>query len=126
MRVYAQDHLVGLFYLWAGIICLPYYRYGSLAATGKVHMAPQALMMGFEGISNRYLSGYRLTFIIGSDPETIDAGTVNSRYDSILASKTLMLNGSHRIDYDMDRDMIWRWDQVLPTHPNGMRFSVFN
>ncbi len=89
-------------------------------------MTPQALMMGFEGISNRYLSGYRLTFIIGSDPETIDAGTVNSRYDTILASKTLMLNGSHRIDYDMDRDMIWRWDQVLPTHPNGMRFSVFN
>ena len=27
--------------------------------------------------------------------------------------------------YDMDRDMLWRWDQVLKTHPNGMRFSVF-
>ncbi|KAJ7814649.1 serine dehydratase alpha chain-domain-containing protein [Mycena leptocephala] len=25
----------------------------------------------------------------------------------------------------MDRDMLWRWDQVLKTHPNGMRFSVF-
>lgn len=25
----------------------------------------------------------------------------------------------------MDRDMIWRWDQVLKTHPNGMRFSCF-
>jgi hypothetical protein len=24
-------------------------RYGSLAATGKGHMTPQALMMGFEG-----------------------------------------------------------------------------
>lgn len=21
--------------------------------------------------------------------------------------------------------MIWRWDEVLKTHPNGMRFSVF-
>lgn len=21
--------------------------------------------------------------------------------------------------------MLWRWDQVLKTHPNGMRFSVF-
>ncbi|KAI0791612.1 serine dehydratase alpha chain-domain-containing protein [Irpex lacteus] len=36
-----------------------------------------------------------------------------------------MLNGHHHIHYDMDRDMLWRWDQVLKTHPNGMRFSVF-
>jgi hypothetical protein len=25
----------------------------------------------------------------------------------------------------MNRDMLWRWDQVLKTHPNGMRFSCF-
>lgn len=25
----------------------------------------------------------------------------------------------------MDRDMLWRWDEVLKTHPNGMRFMVF-
>ncbi len=36
-----------------------------------------------------------------------------------------MLGGRHRIVYDMDKDMVWRWDQVLKTHPNGMRFSVF-
>jgi len=22
--------------------------------------------------------------------------------------------------------MLWRWDQVLKTHPNGMRFSCFD
>ena len=22
--------------------------------------------------------------------------------------------------------MVWRWDEVLKTHPNGMRFSVFD
>lgn len=32
----------------------------------------------------------------------------------------------HRITYDMDRDMLWRWDVVLKTHPNGMRFSAFD
>jgi hypothetical protein len=37
-----------------------------------------------------------------------------------------MLGGHHRITYDMDRDMLWRWDQVLKTHPNGMRFSCFD
>lgn len=36
-----------------------------------------------------------------------------------------MLGGRHRIEYDMDKDMVWRWDQVLKIHPNGMRFSVF-
>ncbi|KAG9117686.1 hypothetical protein FRC07_007360, partial [Ceratobasidium sp. 392] len=85
--------------------------YGSLAATGKGHMTPQALLMGFEG----------------SDPESIDTGAINSRYDAILQNKTLNLGGVRRIKYDMDKvgDMLWRWDQVLKTHPNGMRFSAF-
>ncbi|PPQ94651.1 hypothetical protein CVT25_009382 [Psilocybe cyanescens] len=62
----------------------------------------------------------------GSDPETIDTGTIPSRYAGILQNKTLFLGGHHRISYDMDRDMLWRWDQVLKTHPNGMRFSCFD
>ncbi|KAF8196657.1 L-serine ammonia-lyase [Mycena galopus ATCC 62051] len=83
--------------------------YGSLAATGKGHHTPQAILLGLEG----------------SDPETIDTGTIPSRYDTIVTAKSLLLAGHHRIHYDMDRDMLWRWDQVLKTHPNGMRFSVF-
>lgn len=62
---------------------------------------------------------------LGSDPETIDTGTIASRYASILKNKVLLLGGHHCIQYDVDRDMLWRWDQVLKTHPNGMRFSVF-
>lgn len=96
-RTYATKHLT----------C---HRYGSLAATGKGHMTPQALMMGF----------------LGHDAETIDTGTVEPQYQSILSTKSLLLNGTHRIKYDMQRDMVWRFDQVLPTHPNGMRFSVFD
>ncbi|KAI0272658.1 serine dehydratase alpha chain-domain-containing protein [Gloeopeniophorella convolvens] len=84
--------------------------YGSLAATGKGHHTPQAILLGLEG----------------SDPETIDTGTIPSRYAAIQTNKTLLLGGKHRITYDMDRDMLWRWDQVLKTHPNGIRFSVFD
>ncbi|KIM56490.1 hypothetical protein SCLCIDRAFT_1220283 [Scleroderma citrinum Foug A] len=84
--------------------------YGSLAATGKGHHTPQAILLGLEG----------------SDPETIDCGTIPSRYDAILNNKSLHLGGKHRIHFDMDRDMLWRWDQVLKTHPNGMRFSCFD
>lgn len=36
-----------------------------------------------------------------------------------------MLGGTHRIAYEPERDMVWRWDEVLKTHPNGMRFAVF-
>lgn len=83
--------------------------YGSLAATGKGHHTPQAVLLGIEG----------------SDPETIDTGTISSRYEAILANKTLLLGGDHRIVFNMDRDMLWHWDQVLKTHSNGMRFSCF-
>ncbi|KAF5362546.1 hypothetical protein D9756_002551 [Leucocoprinus leucothites] len=84
--------------------------YGSLAATGKGHHTPQAILLGLEG----------------SDPETIDTGTIPSRYTSILQTKSLTLGGAHRIHYDQDRDMLWRYDIVLKTHPNGMRFSAFD
>ncbi|KAG8903911.1 hypothetical protein FRB99_002568 [Tulasnella sp. 403] len=83
--------------------------YGSLAATGKGHQTPEALMMGFQG----------------NDPETIDTGTIASRYAAVLENKTLLLGGTRRIRFDMEKDMVWRFDQVLKTHPNGLRFSVF-
>ncbi|KAF7798007.1 hypothetical protein EIP86_009217 [Pleurotus ostreatoroseus] len=46
--------------------------------------------------------------------------------DLLDKTKSLMLGGRHHIKYDMEQDMVWRWDQVLKTHPNGMRFSVFD
>ena len=66
-----------------------------------------------------------LTPNVGSDPETIDTGTIPSRYAAITANKQLLLGGKHNVQFDMDKDMLWRWDQVLKTHPNGMRFSCF-
>ncbi|KAG5722530.1 L-serine dehydratase tdcG [Termitomyces sp. T112] len=83
--------------------------YGSLAATGKGHHTPQAILLGLEG----------------SDPETIHTGAIPVRYESILATRSLLLGGRHRISYNIERDMVWHWDHVLKTHPNGMRFSVF-
>mgnify|MGYP001599324059 len=50
--------------------------------------------------------------------------TLSTRYDAILATRHLQLNGTHTIKYDMDKDMLWRVEP-LATHPNGMRFSVF-
>ncbi|KDE08401.1 hypothetical protein MVLG_01437 [Microbotryum lychnidis-dioicae p1A1 Lamole] len=82
--------------------------YGSLAATGKGHMTPQAVVLGLEG----------------EDPETIEPSTIQSRYASILQTHHLTLAGEHSVVYDQDKDMLWR-NEPLPTHPNGMRFSVY-
>lgn len=93
----------------------------------KSHHTPQAILLGLEGpLSSFYLYVHTHPTRVGSDPETIDTGTIPSRYAAIQTNKTLLLGGKHRISYDMDRDMLWKWDQVLKTHPNGMRFSVFD
>ena len=91
------------------------------------HHTPQAILLGLEGQSLVEHAHVQFSsFEIGSDPETIDCGTIPSRYEGIVENKTLMIGGKRRIHFDMEKDMIWRWDQVLKTHPNGMRFSVFD
>jgi hypothetical protein len=51
----------------------------------------------------------------GSDPETVHPASIPSRFEAIKRNKSLILGGVRRIDYDMETDMAWRWDQVLPT-----------
>jgi hypothetical protein len=105
--------------------------YGSLAATGKGHMTPQAVMMGLESsdpetveyAQGTSLSGLRhraadivcLLLLTCNSPHTI-----GSRYEDILIQKKLQLGGTRQINFDMDRDMLWR-NEPLPAHPNGMR-----
>ena len=92
--------------------------YGSLAATGKGHMTPQALLLGFEG----------------ADCETVDTEAVPTRYEAILRDKILTLGkdtdayygDAKAIRFDFEKDLEWKWGQTLPMHSNGMRFSVFD
>ncbi|WFD18445.1 hypothetical protein MCAP1_000648 [Malassezia caprae] len=70
--------------------------YGSLAATGKGHMTPQALLLGLEG----------------ADCETVDTESVPIRYDEILNTKRLTLGKdstaqclSKEIHFDFDKDL---------------------
>lgn len=80
------------------------------------HHTPQAILLGLEG--NALASWSHIYPLIvscsGSDPETIDTGTIPTRYATILENKTLLLGGVHRITYDIDRDMLWRYNHSLP------------
>lgn len=91
--------------------------YGSLAATGKGHMSPEALIAGFEGC----------------DCETVPTHTIPTRYQAVCDNKSIVLGaelsdgeGGQLTQFDIEKDMVWLWDKVLPQHPNGMLFSVYD
>lgn len=91
--------------------------YGSLAATGKGHMSPEALIAGFEGHSC----------------EIVETESIPIRYQSVCQNKSINLGLAldpnrigHRVQFDIEKDLVWLWDCVLPQHPNGMLFSVYD
>ncbi|KAG0149289.1 hypothetical protein CROQUDRAFT_653866 [Cronartium quercuum f. sp. fusiforme G11] len=91
--------------------------YGSLAATGKGHMSPEALIAGFEGC----------------DCETVPTHTIPTRYQAVCENKSIVLGAElsggeegQITQFDIEKDMVWLWDRVLPQHPNGMLFSVYD
>jgi hypothetical protein len=75
----------------------------------RSHMTPEAVIMGLEG----------------SDPETVETSTIASRYEAILSTHRLTLDGTHAITYSHAKDMLWDM-KPLAVHPNGMRFTVFD
>lgn len=54
-------------------------------------MTPEAVIMGLEG----------------SDPETVETTTITSRYNAILETGRLQLDGTHAIVYSHQKDMLW-------------------
>ncbi|KAF5492829.1 L-serine dehydratase [Colletotrichum fructicola] len=90
--------------------------YGSLALTGEGHMTPSALLLGLES----------------ADVETVDTAYVPERFTEIKNTKKLFLGHGladgkgKEVDFDYERDFVWEWGRKLPTHSNGMRFTVFD
>ena len=84
--------------------------YGSLALTGKGHCTDRAVLLGFEGETPRSL-----------EPETVEA-----RLARIRGEGRLRLLGEREIPYDEALDLLFHKDQILPRHPNGMRFTALD
>ncbi|KAI8377550.1 serine dehydratase alpha chain-domain-containing protein [Radiomyces spectabilis] len=84
--------------------------FGSLALTGTGHGTPDAILMGLEG----------------EVPDLIEPSSTKSRIKDIYQNKSLRLNGSHRIEFDPEKHLIFNYFKSLPQHPNGMRFCVFD
>lgn len=82
--------------------------YGSLALTGYGHGTFDALMLGLEG----------------SLPHDIPLAGIPERLGRIRTQHILRLNGQE-IRFIPDRDLNIRGNQVLPKHPNGLRFTAY-
>ncbi len=83
---------------------------GSLGATGRGHGSDRAVLLGLEG----------------ETPEGIDPRMIPARVERIRADRALALLGRRAVSFDEERDLRFRPDEVLPPHPNGMRFAALD
>ena len=84
--------------------------YGSLALTGHGHCTDRAILLGLEG----------------HRPDTIDPAAMEPSLERIRGTSTLKLGGRRDIPFDEPMDLLFHRDQLLPLHPNGMRFSALD
>lgn len=82
--------------------------YGSLALTGVGHATDTAVLLG----------------LMGETPQQIAPDSVGAKLASIKSSGQIVLLGQHPVAFDAARDLLWHKKEVLPAHPNGMRFSL--
>lgn len=78
--------------------------------TGVGHGTPDAILMGIEGES----------------PDTVETTTILSRIEDIKTNSSIRLNGTHRINFTYDTDMVFNYFKTLPQHSNGLRFCAYD
>ncbi len=84
--------------------------FGSLAHTGRGHGTDKAVMLGLQG----------------ELPDHIDPDAIETMLQSIRAGGRLRLAGQREIGFDERTDLKFNKREVLPHHPNGMRFEAFD
>jgi L-serine dehydratase len=89
--------------------------YGSLALTGLGHGTDRAVLLG----------------LAGNEPASIDPGAIESTVTEIRATKKMKLAGRRSIDFDEQRDLMFRRETMFPAnattkHPNGMKLRAFD
>jgi len=82
--------------------------FASLASTGRGHNTDRAIVWG----------------LLGETPENIDPSREEELYGEVLQGKHLLLGGQRQIPFSPIEDIVFKPDEHLPFHPNGMRFTV--
>ncbi|OGT45102.1 MAG: L-serine ammonia-lyase [Gammaproteobacteria bacterium RIFCSPHIGHO2_12_FULL_41_20] len=84
--------------------------FGSLAFTGKGHGTDVAILLGLEGQA----------------PDTVNPSQIRPRAQEIIHESKLHLGGLHSISFNYNNDLIFNFNDLLPMHTNGMRFSAYD
>jgi L-serine dehydratase len=84
--------------------------YGSLALTGRGHGTDRAVVLG----------------LLGEVPDEVDPESIQDKIRAVRESQQIRLLGSHTVPFLQDRDLLFHKDQILPGHPNAMRFSALD
>jgi L-serine dehydratase len=83
--------------------------YGSLALTGLGHGTDHGLLLG----------------LMGHQPEEVEPDQIGAWIDEIRGRNEIRLFKHQAILFEPD-DLVFRKKEVLPGHPNGMRFTAFD
>ncbi|MES2070457.1 MAG: L-serine ammonia-lyase [Pseudomonadota bacterium] len=82
--------------------------YGSLALTGHGHATDKAILLG----------------LMGETPQDLVPDSVDGKLAAVAGSGSLRLLGEYSIKFNIADDLLWHKQEVLPGHPNGMRFTL--
>lgn len=82
--------------------------YGSLAKTGKGHGSDMAVLMG----------------LLGENPISTDIHLISTKIEEIKKTKSIVLNGLHAVNFNIETDLMFLRDQSLAHHPNALQFLV--
>ena len=82
--------------------------YGSLAHTGRGHGTDRAVMLGLQG----------------ELPDRIDPDRMEPMLEAIRSQREIRLAGVHAVPFKEKSDLLFRKRELLPHHPNGMRFEA--
>ena len=98
-----------------GIATIRVDLYGSLALTGVGHGTDRAILLGF----------------LGESPDTVALERIDADIANIRTTQQLKLLGRHEVAFREADHLLFHRDQMYPepgspTHPNGMRFTVFD
>ncbi|NVM93794.1 L-serine ammonia-lyase [Arthrobacter wenxiniae] len=94
----------------AGVVRVQAELFGSLGATGRGHGSDKAVVLGLQGL----------------DPETVDTATADDQVAAAALDAQLMLDGTHRVDFNYGEDVVLHRRKSLPAHPNGMTFRALD
>ena len=84
--------------------------FGSLGATGKGHGTDTAIMLG----------------LLGHTPDQVDPTAAREQLTEITETGVLPLAGSHPIEFEYSRDLLFQPDIEKPYHANAMTVSALN